>query len=180
MTTWQDRVRGTWARIARRRSSAGIYEELRSTAFGVDPASVRTEAGEPWNGATLAAMELAVDGATATILAVADGTVSMYLSTGGGIIGAGEHVAVRAEGRRFRSVLADARGSLTPTVEFPLPAPGQVRFHAVLGPDRATAVAPETLLRGGRHPLSPLYAAGQDLLTEIRLATEAVEAVQAS
>jgi hypothetical protein len=123
-------------------------------------------------------MELALDGATATILAVADGTVSMYLSTGGGVIGAGEHVAVRAEGRRFRSVLADARSSLTPTAEFPLPVPGQVRFHAVLGPDRATAVASETLLRGGRHPLSPLYAAGQDLLTEIRLATEPVEAVQ--
>jgi hypothetical protein len=123
-------------------------------------------------------MELAVDGATATILAVAEGTVSMYLSTGGGIIGAGEHVAVRAEGRRFRAVLADARGSLMPTTDFPLPTPGQVRFHAVFGPDRATAVASEALLRAGRHPLSPLYAAGQDLLTEIRLATEPVEAVQ--
>jgi hypothetical protein len=176
MTTWQDRVRGIWARIAGRRPAAAIYQELRSRAFGVDPASVRTEPGEPWNGATVAAMELALDGATATILAVADGTVSMYLSTGGGVIGAGEHVAVRAEGRRFRSVLADARSSLTPTAEFPLPVPGQVRFHAVLGPDRATAVASETLLRGGRHPLSPLYAAGQDLLTEIRLATEPVSA----
>ena len=179
MTTWLDRVRGIWTRIAGRRSTAGIYQELRSRAFGVDPASVRTEPDEPWNGATVAAMELAVDGATATILAVADGTVSMYLSTGGGVIGAGEHVAVRAEGRRFRSVLADARSSLTPTVDFPLPVPGQVRFHAVLGPDRATAVVSETLLRGGRHPLSALYAAGQDLLTEIRLATETVEAVPA-
>ena len=33
----------------------------------------------------------------------------------------------------------------------------------------------EAALRGGRHPLAPVYAAGQDLLTEIRLASEAVE-----
>ena len=174
MTTWRDRLRGIRARLTRPRGSAGMYRELRSTALGLDPASIETGAGEPWNGATVAAMELSVDGGTATILAVADGTVSMYLSTGGGVIGAGEHAAVRAEGRRFRSVVADSRGSLAPTVDFPLPAPGQVRFHAVLGPDRATAAAPETLLRGGRHPLSPLYAAGQDLLTEIRLASELI------
>lgn len=172
MTTWLERLKRSWARFPARRGSAGSYERLRSMAFGVDPASVRTAPGEPWNGATVAAMELTLDGATATVVAVADGTVSMYLSRGGGVIGAGEHAAVRAEGQRFRSVLADARGSLAPTADFPLPEPGQVRFHAVLGPDRATAVVPESTLRGGRHPLSPLYAAGQDLLTEIRLATE--------
>lgn len=174
MTTWHERVRGIWARIAGRRPAASIYQELRSRAFGVDPTSIQAEPGESWNGATVAAMELALAGGTATIVAIADGTVSMYLSTGGGVIGAGEHVAVRAEGRRFRSVLADARGSLRPTAEFPLPTPGHVRFHAVLGRDRVTAVVSETLLRGGRHPLSPLYAAGQDLLTEIRLTTESV------
>jgi hypothetical protein len=174
MTTWQDRVREIWARIAGRRRPRAIYRDLRSMTLGRDPASIATPPGEPWHGATVAAMELSVDGGTATVLAVADGTVSMYLSAGGGVIGAGEHAAVRAEGQRFRSVTAESRGSLSPTVDFPLPAPGEVRFHAVLGGDRATAVAPETALRGGRHPLSPLYAAGQDLLTEIRLASEPV------
>ena len=143
-------------------------------ALGLDPARIELTPGEPWNGAIVAAMELAVDGSTATILSVADGSVSMYLSTGGGVIGAGEHVAVREEGRRFREALADSRGSLVPTTEFPLPGPGDVRFHAVLGDGRATAVATEVALRGGRHPLSPLYAAGQDLLTEIRLASEPI------
>ena len=140
-------------------------------ALGLDPSSIETGPDEPWNGALVAAMELAVDGAAATVLAVADGTVSLYLSTGGGILGAGQHAAVRAEGRRFREVVADSRASLVPTAEFPLPGPGEVRFHALLGDDRATAVAPEAALRAGRHPLSPLYAAGQDLLTEIRLAS---------
>jgi hypothetical protein len=44
-----------------------------------------------------------------------------------------------------------------------------------MGSDGFSGAAPESALRGGRHPLSPLYAAGQDLLTEIRLASDSVE-----
>jgi hypothetical protein len=141
-------------------------------ALGLDPSQIEAAPGEPWSGAAVAVMELSVDRAIATIVAVADGSVSMYLSTGGGVIGAGDHVAVRAEGQRFRSVVAESRGLLVRTAEFPLPRAGEVRFHARLGEDRFTAVAPEATLRAGRHVLAPLYAAGQDLLTEIRLASE--------
>ncbi len=141
-------------------------------ALGLEPSQIRTPPGEPWSGAAVAAMELAVDRSIASIVAIADGSVSMYLSSGGGVIGAGEHVAVRAEGQRFRTVVADARSMLVRTAEFPLPRPGEVRFHARIGEDRFTGVAPEAMLRGGRHVLAPLYAAGQDLLTEIRLASE--------
>jgi len=99
----------------------------------------------------------------------------MYVSTGGGVIGAGEHEAVRAEAKRFRTVVADSRGLLTRSMDFPLPEPGEVRFQARLGSDGFSGAAPESALRGGRHPLSPLFAAGQDLLTEIRLASDSVE-----
>jgi len=180
MTTWRDRLRDgllairTLLRGGRR--SAGIYDDLRSRVLGLDPASIHIPPDEPWGGAAVAAMELAVGGATATIVAVADGTVSMYLSTGGGVIGAGEHLAVRAEAQRFRTVAAESRGLLVRTAEFPRPGPGQVRFHALVADDRFTGVAPEALLRTSRHALSTLYAAGQDLLTEIRIASEPGEA----
>lgn len=168
----RERLQVVLAGIGGRRRSSDVFEGLRSMALGVDAGSVRTPADEPWSGAAVAAMELAVDGATATVVAIADGTVSMYLSTGGGVIGAGEHAAVRAEAQRFRTVVADSRGLLARTADFPLPAPGQVRFHAWVGDDRFTGMATEAVLRGGRHQLAPLYAAGQDLLTEIRMASE--------
>lgn len=171
MPDWRDRLRGIFARIGGRRPSA-VYGDVRSMALGLDPASIQMAPGEPWTGAAVAAMELSVGGATTTIVAIADGTVSMYLSTGGGTIGAGEHAAVRAEGQRFRTVVADSRGLLVRTAEFQLPRAGEVRIHARIGADRFTGVAPEALLRTGRHALAPLYAAGQDLLTEIRLASE--------
>jgi len=96
----------------------------------------------------------------------------MYTSAGGGVIGAGEHAAVRGAGDRFRAVVADSHGLLQRTQTFPLPGEGEVRFHARVGDDRLTAAAPEAQLRTGRHLLSPLYDAGQDLITEIRLADE--------
>jgi hypothetical protein len=143
-------------------------------ALGFDPAAIRRPDGERWTGAAVAAMELGLAGsrATVTIVAIADGTVSMYTSPGGGVIGAGEHAAVRGAGDRFRAVVAETHGLLQHTQTFPLPTEGEVRFHARVGDDRLTAAAPEAQLRTGRHMLSPLYDAGQDLITEIRLTSE--------
>jgi hypothetical protein len=152
-----------------------VFADLRSMALGLDPSQLQTPPGEPWSGAAVAVMELSLDRGIASIVAIADGSVSMYLATGGGVIGAGEHAAVRAEGQRFRTVVADSRGMLVRTAEFPLPRAGEVRFHARIGEGRFTAVAPEAKLRAGRHVLAPLYAAGQDLLTEVRLASDARE-----
>ena len=172
MTTWLDRFKESWGRIRGQRPPKPIFGDLRSMALTVDLATLQTPAEEPWGGAGVAMMEIGMDRAVASIVAVADGTVSMYTSTGGGVIGAGEHAAVRAEAKRFRTVVADSRSLFTHGTDFPLPVPGEVRFQARIGEDGFTAAAPESALRGGRHPLSTVYAAGQDLLTEIRLASE--------
>ena len=52
---------------------------------------------------------------------------------------------------------------------FPLPEQGQVRFQVRTADGDYSGAAAEDVLRVGRHPLSGLYAAGQDLVTEIRL-----------
>jgi hypothetical protein len=89
------------------------------------------------------------------------------------VIGAGEHAAVRAAADRFRAVLAEARGDLEPTTEFPGPTPGHVRFQLRTEDGGYTGAAAESALASGRHPLSESYAAGQDLITEIRLVSPA-------
>jgi hypothetical protein len=148
-----------------------VFQELRSIALGVDLATIAVEDGRPWSGAAVAVMEMNVTGTVATIVATADGGVSMYLSSGGGVIGAGGHAAVQPAAERFRNVAADSRGLLQAPEGFPLPEAGQVRFHVRTDDGEYSGSADEVALRSGRHPLSPLYAAGQDLLTEIRLAT---------
>jgi hypothetical protein len=149
-----------------------VYQDLRSMALHVDLAKIAIADDEPWSGAAVAVMEFVVSDTVATILATADGAVSMYLSNGGGVIGAGEHAAVRPAADHFRNVAADSRGLLQRAEEFPLPETGQVKFHVRTADGNYSGGAEEAALRAGRHPLSPLYGAGQDLLTEIRLSSE--------
>jgi hypothetical protein len=170
MPGWRDRLRGLVGGGGRK-PPAEIYADLRSISLTVDPADIHLPPGEPWSGAYVAMMEIGMSSGTATFVAIADGSVSMYTSTGGGVIGAGEHAAVRAAGDRFRSAAAAARGDLQPTTEFPGPTPGEVRFQLRTEDGGFTGAAPEAALAGGRNALSELYAAGQDLVTEIRLAS---------
>jgi hypothetical protein len=171
MPDWARAVRSKLGMAGGGSANPEIFQELRSIALGVDLATFAVEDGRPWSGAAVALMELNVSGTVATIVATADGGVSMYLGSGGGVIGAGEHAAVQPAAERFRNVAADSRGLLGGADGFPLPEPGQVRFHARTADGDYSGAADETALRAGRHPLSPLYAAGQDLLTEIRLST---------
>jgi hypothetical protein len=170
MTSWRDRLR---AAVGGERSTpaADIYADLRSIALTVDPAAIERPEGEPWSGALVAMMEIGMSSGTATFVAIADGSVSMYTSSGGGVIGAGEHAAVRAAGDRFRATAAEARSQMLSTSDFPGPARGEVRFQLRTEDGGFTGVAPESALAAGRHSLSELYAAGQDLVTEIRLAS---------
>jgi hypothetical protein len=147
------------------------YMELRSLVLHLDPAEIEVADGE-WHGASVALMEMPVGDATATIVAVADGTVSLYTSTGGGTTGAGEHLSARHAGQRFLQAAADSARWMTPTRDFPLPSRGSVRFHVRTPNGDVTGEAAEDALRARRDRLAPLYLAGQDLITEIRVVAE--------
>ena len=180
MPDWGERMRSKLTRVLARPAASGrsgkpgkpgTYQGLRSMVLTVDLATLAIAEGTPWGGAAVALMEMGLEKGTASIVAVADGTVSMYVSTGGGVIGAGEHAAVRAVAERFRTVAAESRDQLRRTDDFPLPAAGEVRFVVRTMDGDYAGVGSDAALRSGRHPLAPLYRAGQDLLTEIRLST---------
>jgi hypothetical protein len=114
-------------------------------------------------------MEMGYPEATVTLVAVADGATSLYFSSGGGIIGGGEHDAVRQAALAFLETIDRNLDGLEPSEESPLPERGRVRFN-VLGYDsRWTAEAAEDDLGEGRHPLSTVFHAGQTVITQLRL-----------
>jgi hypothetical protein len=104
----------------------------------------------------------------ATIVCFADGTTSMYLSTGGGIIGAGERAEVRSANRHVLEVAGQSRSALEPVREHPLPPDDSMRFGVVTttGPYAATARNGE--LRRAQHPLASLHDAVQDVIARMR------------
>jgi len=92
-------------------------------------------------------MEIGDDTAVARLVAVADGTTSLYFSSGGGILGAGEVPAVAAASRRFLEVARGFLSALAPIVDPGLPAAGVTQF---------VAVARDGLRRAPASALAPL------------------------
>ena len=116
-------------------------------------------------------METAYPEAVASLVTFVEGTTSLYFSSGGGIIGAGEHDSVRATLAPFFRTAEEHISSFATANATPLPAPGRVRFYLRTHRGTLTAEADEQDLGEMRHPLSPLFHAGHKVITAVREAT---------
>lgn len=149
---------------------AEIYRGLRGQVLGLPAVEV---AGLPEERQLLAAvMDMALPEAVATLVGIADGSTSLYFSTGGGVIGAGQREQVRAATERWLDACIPAADQFVPVVDPPLPEPGTVQFVLVTRVGVAHAVAREDAL-GPEHPLWPVYAAAQEVITQVRLVEQA-------
>jgi hypothetical protein len=145
---------------------AEIYMGLRGQVLGLPAVEV---VGLPEERQLLAAvMDMALGDAVATLVGVADGSTSMYFSTGGGVIGAGQHDAVRTATERWLESCIASAEPFAPVVDPPLPEPEMIQLILVTRVGLAHALAREDDLNP-EHPLWPVYAAAQEVITQIRL-----------
>ncbi|MDB6035820.1 MAG: hypothetical protein JWM16_6158 [Verrucomicrobiales bacterium] len=116
-------------------------------------------------------MDWSLGSGVATLIAIDDGTVSLYLNPGGGVIGAGTHPAVARAAAAFRQEGLRVRHAFIETSSFSAPGPDSMAFYILT--DAATlksgVVAADQIGKTG-DPLGPLGAAAQALLTEVRRA----------
>jgi len=146
--------------------TAEIYDSLRKQVLSLTPEQL----GEYGNGPVLCViMETGYPEAIATVVAVADGSASLYFSNGGGIIGAGEH----SEGRAAAlSVIDYSERFLKHTKSiktFPLPQKGDTRFYFVTPKGVKTAEAKEEIFGNDKHKLSPLFHKVHNLIYTIQV-----------
>ena len=116
-------------------------------------------------------METGYPEAVATLVVLGEGTTSLYFSNGGGVIGAGEHAAVRAAGQTLLASAEQYLDGFTLTAATPLPGVGQVRFYLRTFTGTVSAEANEEDIGEGRHTLSPLFHAAHSVIAAIREAT---------
>jgi hypothetical protein len=115
-------------------------------------------------------MDMPVTSGTATIAAFADGTASIYISKGGGYLGGSQtYPAIREAGLRFIATARKFQAQMRVTQQFPLPEHGEVIFYVATGRGVYTVKAPQAELNKRSHPLTELYAAAQDVITQYRL-----------
>jgi hypothetical protein len=95
----------------------------------------------------------------------------LYFSTGGGVIGGGEHEPVRAASLSMIRRASDLATSMTPTETFPLPQKNSVRFYLITPGGIRTVEATEQEIKSGNHALRSLFEAGHEVIARIREST---------
>lgn len=138
----------------------------------LESASAQGDATTPGGAARAVVMDWGLDGGTATLVAYDDDTTSLYLSSGGGVIGAGAHETVRLAARAFRDAAHAARPAFAPVATddaFQLPPANNATFYLVTNDAtlRAGPIA-TSLLAAGAHPLAALGARAQQVITAVR------------
>lgn len=116
----------------------------------------------------IAVMDWHVSKAVATVVAVSDGTVSLYFSSGGGTIGAGGHPGPRAAAGRMLVAARAASNELTAATRMVLPGPGQTALHLRTAEGLRSAVVSVRDLQIGQTLLAGFFGAGQDVITALR------------
>ncbi|MFN2564934.1 MAG: hypothetical protein ABR499_07995 [Gemmatimonadaceae bacterium] len=150
------------------RPEADVFRRLRAQVFSVAPDALGLVPSPERPHVWAALMEWGVDDDVVMLVAIADGTVSLYLSSGGGVIGAGQHESVRRVANAFLDTAEAHRRLFAPAAGLPLPGRDRARFHLRTFEQELTAEADEQALAAGSHPLASLFHAAQDVIAAIR------------
>ena len=116
-----------------------------------------------------AVIDVPVDGGYVTFVAMCEGTTSMYASTGGGTIGAGEHAPVAAATHELLRTIEQQLGDFAESADTAQPPVGTVRVFVLTPSGRRVADAPEDAFWGRMQgPLTPVLMAAQNVVTAMR------------
>lgn len=150
-------------------SPSSAVAGTRAMALSVKPAdlglSPSAYTDRPWG----VLMETGLDGgASYSLVVLADGSISLYFSTGGGFIGTGGNASVRRAGDAMLGAATRFQSRATPAPSTPLPDDGQVNFYLLTSKGTLRYGAPEQRLGKGDDEFSDLFYAGQNVITAIR------------
>jgi hypothetical protein len=151
---------------------AQVYLQLRNRIISLKPAEIGLNPSSAAPHVWGVLMETGYQVGYATLVSLADGTTSLYYSTGGGMVGSGEYTLVADASKALVAQAESHLQQVSSTNEFPLPEVGQVRFTILTYSGMFIGEAPERTLAAGEHPLSPLYIKAKEALEQLRLLAE--------
>ena len=143
-----------------------VYQDLRHRALKAERADVGlNDAGKssaPWG----VLMETSLPEGSYSLVALQDGSASIYYSNGGGMIGGSGHEPIRKAAKAMVDLAAKFKPRAKKTKEFPLPKEGHTVFYLLTDDGVLYSSAPEQDLGKEKHEWSPLFHAGHDVITE--------------
>ena len=151
-----------------RQPDSNPMTELRLQALHTDPTEFGMESTEELPNVFGVIMDMAFPNGFASLVAFAEGTVSLYTSTGSGIIGGGAHPQVAVAGRQLLRTAEDLRSGFHPDPSDEPPPIGSVTIRLLTYQGRLATTEQEEVLGEGRSPLSPVFHSAHAVISELR------------
>lgn len=145
------------------------YLGLRNLVFTQSPADLGIALQAIPDSVWGALVEIGLNSGCVTLVSLADGTTSMYTSTGGGVIGAGAHKGPAAASRHLLIELQAHLDQLPDAEACPLPGLDGVAFVALTLGGIRRIESNTARLSDPTEPLHGLWLAANKVITEIRL-----------
>lgn len=152
---------------SRKAAGPGMFQKMRDLQLRTPPAEMGLTPASP-DQLVGVCMEQLVGAAVMSLRCFLDGTVSVYFSAGGAIIGIGQHDEGREAGRRLLEEAQGLSSQFLPDSELALPGEGQTRFVLVRFDGTYAASEATALLESGNGALAGLYRLGQEVLAVAR------------
>ena len=153
-------------------TKTNTFNDLRRMAFSATPEQLQLSLPADKTVVYGVIMDWGIDTATATVVSYQTGDASMYLSSGGGVIGGGQHQNVSSAAKQFVALAQTFLGNATKTETQSLPGQDEVKFYLLT--NKGTFVGQE-VMRNFENNTSrwlPLFEEGNKVLSELRTTSE--------
>lgn len=117
-------------------------------------------------------IDFPINEVTATLVSLGDGNASLYTTSTFGVIGGGAHEKVRVASTKLIAASDKFFEEAKPTNEYPYPSKGKVRFYLVSFNGVRVLESDLSSIESNQSKFSSLFWLGQEVLTQLRLATE--------
>lgn len=148
------------------------FEGLRNMAFSVTPEQLQISLPTDKTVVYGVIMDWGMDGATATVVSYQTGDASMYLSSGGGVIGGGQHQNVNNAAKQFVNLAQTYLDKATKTETTGLPSTDQVKFYLLTNKGKFLGQDNMQNFENNSSEWLKLFEEGNKVLTELRMTTE--------
>jgi hypothetical protein len=148
------------------------YEGLRNMALNVKPGDLQLLPPAENTIVYGVVMDWGIDDATATVVAYQTGDASMYVSSGGGVIGGGKHQNVNDAAKSFVTLSQTFLDKASKTDITTLPLTDEVKFYLLTNKGHFVIEEQMTKFENSTSPWLPLFEEGNKLITELRITSE--------
>ena len=155
-----------------RKTEQNLYEEMRNMAFKVKPEELGLSLPKDKVVVYGLVMDWEMDGAIATTVSYQTGDASLYLSTGGAVIGGGQHQNVNSTAKKFVVFAQTFLDKATKVETHALPENKEVIFYFLTNKGIYAGKDKMENFENNSSVWIKLFEEGNNLLAELRKVSE--------